>query len=85
MMTIEEIQVRKECQTFDCKSIQIDPKSLAVPIVAMANADGSVLAIGVSDKTRRIEGLDGNKGRHENTTHNTVYTTCLNSKSLSWV
>lgn len=45
MMTIEEIQVRKECQTFDCKSIQIDPKSLAVPIVAMANADGSVLAI----------------------------------------
>lgn len=25
MMTIEEIQVRKECQTFDCKSIQIDP------------------------------------------------------------
>lgn len=55
MMTIEEIQVRKECQTFDCKSIQIDPKALAVPIVAMANADGGVLAIGVSDKTRRIE------------------------------
>lgn len=27
MMTIEEIQVRKECQTFDCKSIQIDPKT----------------------------------------------------------
>ena len=65
MMTIEEIQVRKECQTFDCKSIQIDPKALAVPIVAMANADGGVLAIGVSDKTRRIEGVDGNKVRHE--------------------
>ena len=43
MMTIEEIQVRKECQTFDCKSIQIDPKSLAVPIVAMANANGGVI------------------------------------------
>ncbi len=55
-MTIEEIQARKECQTFDCKSIQIDPKALAIPIVAMANADGGVLAIGVSDKTRRIEG-----------------------------
>ena len=40
MMTIEEIQARKECQTFDCKSIQIDPKALAIPIVAMANADG---------------------------------------------
>ena len=62
-MTIEEIQARKECQTFDCKSIQIDPKALAIPIVAMANADGGVLAIGVSDKTRRIEGIDGNEER----------------------
>lgn len=50
-MTIDEIKSRKEDQTFDCKSIHIDPKALAVPIVAMANADGGVLAIGVSDKT----------------------------------
>ena len=57
-MTIQEIQTRKEDQTFDCKSIQIDPKALAVPIVAMANADGGVLAIGVSDKTRTLEGVD---------------------------
>ena len=52
-MTIDEIISRKEDQTFDCKSIQVDPKALAVPIVAMANADGGVLAIGVSDKTHR--------------------------------
>ena len=58
MMTIQEIITRKEGQTFDCKSIQIEPKALAVPIVAMANADGGVLAIGVSDKTRKIEGVD---------------------------
>jgi len=58
MMTIHEIITRKEDQTFDCKSIQIDPKALAVPIVAMANADGGVLAIGVSDKTRTLEGVD---------------------------
>ncbi len=57
-MTIQEIQTRKEDQTFDCKSIQIDPKALAVPIVAFANADGGVIAIGVSDKTRKIEGID---------------------------
>ncbi len=57
-MTIQVIKTRKEDQTFDCKSIQIDPKALAVPIVAMANADGGVLAIGVSDKTRKIEGVD---------------------------
>ena len=62
-MTIEEIQTRKESQTFDCKSIQIEPKALAIPIVAMANADGGVLAIGVSDKPRRIEGIDGNEKR----------------------
>jgi len=55
-MTIQEIQTRKEDQTFECKSIQIDPKALAVPIVAMANADGGMLAIGVSDKTRTLEG-----------------------------
>ena len=57
-MTIQEITTRKEDQTFDCKSIQVDPKALAVPIVAMANADGGVLAIGVSDKTRTLEGVD---------------------------
>ena len=62
-MTIEEIIARKEGQTFDFKSIQIEPKALAIPIVAMANADGGVLAIGVSDKTRRIEGVDGNEER----------------------
>ena len=54
-MTIQEIQTRKEDQTFDCKSIQIEPKALAIPIVAFANADGGVIAISVSDKTRMIE------------------------------
>lgn len=65
-MTPQQIQTRKEDQTFDCKSIednstfsrhakvgvsstlviwlienvQIEPKALAVPIVAFANADG---------------------------------------------
>ncbi len=57
-MTIQEITTRKEDQTFDCKSIQIDPKALAVTIVAFANADGGVIAIGVSDKTRKVEGID---------------------------
>lgn len=31
-MTIQEITTRKEEQTFDCKSIQIDPKALAITI-----------------------------------------------------
>ena len=57
-MTIEEILTWKEGQSFDRKSIQIAPKALAIPIVAFANADGGVIAIGISDKTRKIEGVD---------------------------
>lgn len=57
-MTIQEITSRKEEQTFDCKSIQIDSKALAITIVAFANADGGDIAIGVSDKTRKTEGID---------------------------
>ena len=57
MKTIEEIRNGKEGQTFDLKSIQIDPKALAIPIVAMANADGGMLAIGISDKTRKVEDI----------------------------
>ena len=57
-MNLQEIITRKEDQTFDCKSIQIEPKALAITIVAFANADGGVIAIGVSDKTRKIEGVD---------------------------
>ena len=57
-MIIQEIILHKEDQTFDCKSIQIDPKALAITIVAFANADGGTIAIGVSDKTRKIEGVD---------------------------
>ena len=56
-MTIQEIQTRKEDQKFDCKSIQIEPKALAITIVAFANADGSIIAIVVSDKTRKIKGV----------------------------
>ena len=53
-MTIEEILLKEENQTFDRKSINISPKDLAIPIIAFANADGGDIAIGVTDKTRRI-------------------------------
>ena len=55
-MTIQEIISRKEDQTFDCKSIQIDPKALAIPIVAFANADGvlSPLACLITRKTKGV-------------------------------
>ena len=57
-MTIEEILSKEENQSFDRKSINISPKDLAIPIVAFANADGGDIAIGITDKTKRIEGID---------------------------
>ena len=56
--TIEEICQMPEGQTFDCKSIHIEPRALANTIVAMANADGGMIAVGISDKNRRIKGSD---------------------------
>lgn len=57
-MTIEEVLAVEEMQIFDRKSVNIEPKALAIPIIAFANADGGTIAIGISDKTRRIEGID---------------------------
>lgn len=59
-MTIEEVLAFDEMQIFDRKSIHIEPKSLAITIVAFANADGGTVALGISDKSRRIEGTDYN-------------------------
>lgn len=39
-MTIEELLQNEERQTFDRKSVMIESKALAIPLVAFANADG---------------------------------------------
>lgn len=57
-MTIEEILAKDEKQSFDRKSIQISPTDLSDTLCAFANADGGTVAIGISDKRRRIEGID---------------------------
>ena len=62
-MTIEEVLSAEETQIFDRKSIHIDPKALAIPIIAFANADGGTAALGISDKTRRVEGIDAEPGK----------------------
>ena len=48
-MDLEYIRHTTEFQVFDRKSVKIEPKAFAVPIVAMANADGGVIALGVED------------------------------------
>lgn len=62
-MTIDEILKNEERQIFDRKSVMIEPKALAISVVAFANADGGKIAIGISDKNRRIEGVDYEIGR----------------------
>lgn len=58
IMTIEEILSLDESQTFDRKSINIAPRDLSNHVSAFANADGGIIAIGISDKSKRIEGVD---------------------------
>ena len=57
-MTIEEVIAIDEKQIFDRKSINIKPADLSDTICAFANADGGTVAVGISDKHRRIEGVD---------------------------
>ncbi len=56
-MTIEEMCTTKEKQKFDRKSAKIESTALATPIIAFANADGGLLAIGIEDKGE-ITGID---------------------------
>lgn len=54
---IETLTTTHEGQTFDRKSARIDPKGLAVVLVAMANADGGRVAIGIEDDGT-VTGID---------------------------
>lgn len=54
---IKELQFSTEKQILDRKSARIKAVDLAVPIVAMANADGGYLVIGIEDDGT-ITGID---------------------------
>ena len=55
--SIEDLQFSTEKQILDRKSARVRPVDLATPIVAMANADGGWLAIGIEDDGT-ITGID---------------------------
>ena len=80
--TIEELRQMPEGQSFDCKSIHVEPKALANTIVAMANADGGMIIVGVSDKTRRIEGVDSETA-HLNELLRTPFDFCVPTVSVT--
>ncbi len=56
-MTIEELCTQTEKQQFDRKSARISAAAIAIPIIAFANADGGLLAIGIEDNGD-ITGID---------------------------
>lgn len=54
---IHDLQFSTEKQIIDRKSARISPRDFSTPIVAMANADGGYLAIGIEDDGT-ITGID---------------------------
>lgn len=56
-MTIEDMCFTTEKQEFDRKSARIDAAAIAIAIIAFANADGGLLAVGIEDDGR-ITGID---------------------------
>ena len=80
--TIDDICEMPEGQTFDRKSVHIAPKALANTIVAMANADGGMIAIGISDTTRRVEGVDQDRV-HLNEILRTPFDFCVPTVTVS--
>ena len=62
--SIKKLMSQAENQIFDRKSFLIDPKNLAMTIVAFANADGGDIVLGVEDDGR-VVGVDNNP-RHLN-------------------
>jgi len=57
--SIKKLVTQAENQIFDRKSFLIDPKNLAMTIVAFANADGGDIVLGIEDDGR-IVGVDNN-------------------------
>lgn len=54
-MTIEDMCFTTEKQEFDRKSARITAATIATPMIAFANADGGLLAIGIEDNGKLRE------------------------------
>ena len=55
--SISDLQYSTEKQIMDRKSAKIAPRDFSTPVVAMANADGGYLAVGIEDDGT-ITGID---------------------------
>lgn len=57
-MTLDYMTTEDENKHFDRKSAKIKPSDIADLISAFANAEGGTIVIGISDKTKKIEGIN---------------------------
>lgn len=58
-LTLDYMITKDENKHFDRKSAKIKPSDIADLISAFANAEGGTIVIGISDKTKIIEGING--------------------------
>ncbi len=58
ILTLSYITQEDENKYFDRKSARIKPSDIADLISAFANAEGGTVVIGISDKTRKLEGIN---------------------------
>lgn len=57
LLTLDYMTTNEEKKFFDRKSAQIKPSEISDLISAFANAEGETIIIGISDKTKRLEGI----------------------------
>lgn len=58
ILTLEYLTSQPENKYFDRKSAKIKASDIADLVSAFANAEGGTIAIGISDKTKKIEGIN---------------------------
>lgn len=58
ILTLDYMIHENENKIFDRKSAQLKPSDIAGEISAYANANGGTIVFGISDKTRRLEGIN---------------------------
>lgn len=58
VLTLDYMIHEDENKIFDRKSAKLKPSEIADEISAYANADGGTIVFGISDKTRRLEGIN---------------------------
>ena len=58
MLTLNYLVNEPENKLFDRKSAQVKVAEIAPLICAFANAEGGTVVIGISDKTRKVEGIN---------------------------